>query len=321
MLTKRALTLVFLSLLAAGCGDDVASSPDASARDVPVVVDAGADAGALDAGPSDTGAVDVVDAATQDVATDLGAMDAGTDLGAADAGSTDAVTDAGVDAVADAGRFDIVGTVSGSCGTLAAMLASTAPSLVDDQLVFMSGESYARMNLSPDGQRLFDTANAGGSSAESEVMSFEVLHHCEGARLLRTETEIRYQPPDDSGPNSITDILVEVAGQRVGVSVTRAWRPSPLAFGDTEVRALLVDKLNGVNRSSVRVLPEDRWVKQILHVWVASAEVAASVRRVWNSLDASLRANTIVLVTQTAGGGFIYCNPDPPLGMECPPIM
>lgn len=317
MLTKRALTLVFLSLLAAGCGDDVTASPDASARDVPVVVDAGsADLGAVDAITADSGPLDVIDAATQDVTADRGAVDVGVDAGAMDAG-----TDAGSDAGADAGRFDILGTVSGSCGTLSAMLASSAPSLVDDQLVFMAGEGYARMNLSPDGQRLFDTANAGGSSAESEVMSFELLHHCEGARLLRTETEIRYQPPDDSGPNSITDILVEVAGQRVGVSVTRAWRPSPLAFGDAEVRELLTQKLNGVNRSSARVLPEDRWVKQILHVWVASAEAAASVRRVWTSLDAGLRANTIVLVTQTTGGGFIYCNPDPPLGMECPPIM
>ncbi|MEZ4406426.1 MAG: hypothetical protein R3A52_08125 [Polyangiales bacterium] len=326
MLTKRALTLVFLSLLAAGCGDDVASSPDASARDVPVVVDAGTADLARSTPVRRTAARSTWSTRRPDVAADTG-IDAGTDLGAidaspADTGATDAGTDLGAtDVGVDAGRFDIVGTVGGSCGTLASMLASTAPSLVDDQLVFMTGESYARMNLSPDGQRLFDTANAGGSSAESEVMSFEVLHHCEGARLLRTETEIRYQPPDDSGPNSITDILVEIAGQRVGVSVTRAWRPSPLAFGDTEVRALLVDKLNGVNRSSVRVLPEDRWVKQILHVWVANAEVAASVRRVWMSLDASLRANTIVLVTQTTGGGFLYCNPDPPLGMECPPIM
>ena len=36
---------------------------------------------------------------------------------------------------------------------------------------------------------MFATPNAGGSSLESEVMSFEVLHYCEGATLLKTETD------------------------------------------------------------------------------------------------------------------------------------
>ena len=314
MVKARALSLVLCSLLAVGCGDEAASPVDASPPQDVVVVDVGpSDAGSIDAASMDAGPVD--SGAQDSGPSDLGVTDDGTaDAGAVDAGPTDV-------GPADAGRFDIVGTVGGACGTIASMLSAPTPSLVEGALVFMSGDGYVRGNLSPDGQRVFDTANAGGSSSESEVMSFELLHHCEGARLLRTETEIRYRLPDDSGPNSITDILVEIGGRRVGVSVTRAWRPSPLPFGDAEVRTILVEKLNGVNRSSQRVLPEDRWVKQVLHVWVASAEVAASVRRVWMSLDASLRADTIVLVTQTAGGGFIYCNPDPPLGQECPPIM
>jgi hypothetical protein len=151
-------------------------------------------------------------------------------------------------------------------------------------------------------------------------MSTEVLHHCEGASLLRTETEIRYQPPDDAGANTITDLLVEIAGMRVGVSVTRVYRPAPMTLSDSDVRTIVEGKLVGINRSSMRVLPVDRWVKQILHVFVVNDALADQVERVWRTLPASTRADTIVLVTVTRGGGFIFCNPDPPLGNECPAL-
>ena len=48
----------------------------------------------------------------------------------------------------------------------------------------------------------------------------------------------------------------------------------------------------------------------------ADAETAAEALGL---LDASTRADTIVLVTLVSGGGFIFCDPDP-LGSECPPI-
>jgi hypothetical protein len=137
---------------------------------------------------------------------------------------------------------------------------------------------------------------------------------------VKTETEILYAPPDDSGANSITDILVSIGGKKVGVSVTRAYKPAPLTMTDSEVQALLEKKFEGINRSSVRVLPADKWVKQILHVFVADANAEAAVKRVLPMISATVRADTIVVLTRTSGGGFIYCNPDPALGSECPPI-
>ncbi|HSO31318.1 MAG TPA: hypothetical protein VLT33_02345 [Labilithrix sp.] len=214
---------------------------------------------------------------------------------------------------------DILGTLaSGSCGIVQTELTKATPSLENNLLVFVAGETYDRASLSPGGQTLFDTANAGGSSAESEVLSYEVLRHCEGAKLLKTETQIAYQPPDDSGPNTITDLSVEIAGKKVGVSVTRAYKPATQPLTDVEVKALLVKKLEGINRSSERVLPADKWVKQILHVFSVSKAATDAIGRVWPAIDAAVRADTIVLVTQTTGGGFVYCNPDPPLGSECP---
>jgi len=195
---------------------------------------------------------------------------------------------------------------------------SPSPSLVNDQLVFTAGETYARASLSPGGQTIYDTPNAGGSSVESEVMSFEVLHFCEGASLLKTETQIDYAKVTDGGSASITDILVSIGGVKVGVSVTRAYRPSSQTLTDADVKALLEKKLEGILVSSDRVMPADAWKKQILHVFAANKAAVDAIGRVYPTISSTLRGDTIVLVTQTTGGGFVYCNPDPPLGTECP---
>jgi hypothetical protein len=59
-------------------------------------------------------------------------------------------------------------------------------------------------------------------------------------------------------------------------------------------------------------------VKQILHVFSVNQAATDAIGRTWPTIDTAVRADTIVLVTQTKGGGFVYCNPDPPLGSECP---
>jgi len=207
--------------------------------------------------------------------------------------------------------------VSGACGVVQSELTQTAPSLENNLLVFVAGETYDRASLSPGGQALFDIANAGGSSVESEVMSFEVLHFCEGATLLKSETQISYEPPSDAGANTITDILVEIGGAKVGVSVTRAYHPPGVPYTDADAKNLLEKKLIGVNRSSQRVLPADKWVKQILHVLSVDQANTDAIARVWPTIDPAIRADTIVLVTQTKGGGFVYCHPTPALGSEC----
>lgn len=225
------------------------------------------------------------------------------------------VTDGGTQLL-DGGPYgDILGTLQGSCGEVRSELGSPQPSSKVDTLTFVTGETYDKASLSPGGQRLFDTPNAGGSSGESEVMSFEVLHYCEGATLLKTETEVTYAP----GQGSITDILVEINGKKVGVSVTRAYKPTNQGpQTDAEIKALLEKKLVGINESSARVTAADKWVKQILHVLASTQASVEAIQRVLPTISAATRADTIVLVTRTVGGGFVYCNPDPPLGQECP---
>ncbi len=247
----------------------------------------------------------------------------GLDAQAADARGPDGGADtsgADTSGSGDSGPYgDILGTHSGSCGEVRAELGRAAPSLKIGALAFAPGETYDKSSLSPGGQRIFDTPNAGGSSTESEVMSFEVLRYCEGASLLKTETEVVYGPAPDGGANAITDILVEIDGKAVGVSVTRAYKPvNQGAQTDAEVKTLLERKLQGINASTARVSPGDRWVKQVLHVLAATQASVDAISRVLPTIDAATQADTVVLVTRTTGGGFIYCNPDPPLGQECP---
>ena len=159
-----------------------------------------------------------------------GGDDAADSGAAADAALVDAVGDAQVDvAVVDGSRSQItaiLGTLSATCPALTAELHAATPSLIVDDLDFVSGEQYVRAELSAGGQRIFDTPNAGGSSTESEVMSFEVLHHCDSAVIYKTETEILYAPPDDAGASSITD---KHAAPRVisSTSRRRCSRPKP----------------------------------------------------------------------------------------------
>ena len=284
---------------------------------VAVAVAAGVVACSSDA-TAPNGAVDATEAGAPGTGTGTGtgageeAGSGATDGGAGDGSAKDAAHESG------APNYDILGTLaSGACGVVQSELTQATPSLENNLLVFVAGEAYDRASLSPGGQTLFDIANAGGSSVESEVMSFEVLHFCEGASLLKTETQISYQPPDDSGANTITDILVEIGGAKVGVSVTRAYHPPGVPYTDTDAKNLLEKKLIGVNRSSQRVLPQDKWVKQILHVLSVNQANTDAIARVWPTIDPAIRADTIVLVTQTKGGGFVYCHPTPPLGTEC----
>jgi hypothetical protein len=216
-----------------------------------------------------------------------------------------------IDAPADGGH-DILGTLQGQCPLVTSQLGSGAYSLHENTLAFASGETYSRSALSPGGQRIFDTPNAGGSSIQSEVMSFEILHHCDGATLLKTEKEITY---DGDAGGSISDILVVIDGKKIGVQPTRVYKPG--GMNDTEVKAVIDKKLQGIKESTARVSAADRWVKQILHVFAPDAARVDAVKRVLAATDPQLLGDTVVVLTLTSGGGFLYCDPDPPLGSEC----
>ncbi len=163
---------------------------------------------------------------------------------------------------------------------------------------------YDRSKLSPGGQYMFDQGNLGGSSLESEIMSYEVLYRCELAKLLKTEAEIVYTDP----MGKKTDILVDIDMFRIGVSVTRAYVfPPGTPYTQQMAYDLLLKKLSDIQASSANVTPADAWPKQILHVLAYTSTHADAMESAYATLDPTVRADTILWLTVTEGSDeFIY---------------
>ncbi len=200
------------------------------------------------------------------------------------------------------------GDLSGMCGVLNdPELAGAMPLLFKDSLTFARRyvDPDDRPLLTPGGRTLAETPNAGGSSGLSEVFAFEELARCELAGLLKTETQIVY---DTTG--KITDMLVEIDGKKIGVSVTRAVQfPFGTPYTLDNATTLIKRKLEDIQLSSQNVSAQDRWVKQVLAVLAYDDQHADTVTQAWLGLDASVRADTVVVVTTTHGDDtFIYTN-------------
>jgi hypothetical protein len=251
------------------------------------------------------GGAEVVDAGVAPpdaaVSVDAGPIDAGEPMDAAvsDAGVPDAgVPDAGPRSALDGGH----GRIVGECFRVAPELGRTTPSFLQVRLDFGQDaydEPAERSRLTPGAQTMLATPNAGGSSGLSEAFAFEVLALCEGASLVKTETQIAYVPPTSKK----TDILVRLDGQQVGVSVTRAVSfPPDAGYPLTPQRiAFLESKLDDIIVSSMNVQPPDRWVKQLLVVMAQGDEHAATLRAAWDAIDATSKADTVLYVVVTDG--------------------
>ena len=198
------------------------------------------------------------------------------------------------------------GTITGSCGVIDEELLSPDSSVIVNAIDFGTDpwDNPADLGLlTSGGQEMVADGNAGGSSLESEIFSLEVLTRCEGATLVKTETEVVY---DVSG--SITDILVEIDGMKVGVSVTRAVGfPRDAAYTEATATALLTRKLTDIQESTANVSAGDRWVKQILHVIAYADQHVAAMQAAYAALDPSVKADTILWVTRSDGDDeFLY---------------
>ena len=224
----------------------------------------------------------------------------------------DAAGDAGADGgeMGDAWSAPAVFSTMGSCGVLDTELTDMAPHWVENVATFPEGWTLDRATeLSAGAQQILAEGTAGGSSGYSEAFAFEMLHRCEGAGLVASETMIRYSVPM---PGSITDILVEIDGLKIGVSVSRAVTVTGRCMrGDTyamaEATRVLTQKLNGIRESSMLVAPEDRWVKQILFIYADTAAHAATLRTAWDALDPAIRADSVLYVSVSEEmDGFIY---------------
>jgi hypothetical protein len=198
------------------------------------------------------------------------------------------------------------GAITGMCGVLdEPELTGPAPLWFDGELTF--DERYDdpadRDRLTPGGVEILLDGNAGGSSVYSEVFAFEVLARCELAALIKTETEIVY---DVDGKKA--DLLVDIDGRPVGVSVTRA---VTFPFGDPYTLAaavtLLDRKLDDILLARDAVSDADRWGKSMVVALAFDPQHAAILRDAWDTLDAETRADTLMIAVVTSGDDlFIY---------------
>jgi hypothetical protein len=214
--------------------------------------------------------------------------------------------DAAADATADAPAG--FGTLSGMCGALGQMqLTGPTPELFRDTFTFAREymDPADRGLLTEGGRRLAETPNAGGSSELSEIFAYEELARCEMAALLKTETEIVYDTP-----GKITDLEVEIGTHKIGVSVTRAFAfPLGSPYPLSQAEMLITRKLQDIQLSTMNVSAADRWDKQILAVLAWDDQAADVVAQAWMMADAATKADTIVVVSVTAGEDrFIYTN-------------
>lgn len=162
---------------------------------------------------------------------------------------------------------------------------------------------FSRMSLTGEASRIMSTPNAGGSSVESETLSFEILKKFFNARLIKTEMEVAYWPEG----GSITDFVVCLFDAVIGVSVTRAMKYKGDDFTVEDATALLYKKLKGIAQSSRNTLI--RWDKQILHVWLMNEQAAHSVVTAWDDIEAQYKTNTVLLITLAGNSHEVFCNP------------
>lgn len=143
-------------------------------------------------------------------------------------------------------------------------------------------------------KRILECPNAGGDSAYSEALSYEILYQGFQAELIATETEIMYFGPEAKK----TDYLCKIDDTLVAVSVTRAMKYGDDVYTMDDAVKLLKKKLKAVLKSNLDVIGPHCWKKQILHVWASNAEIAQMYQNAYTEyISDTLKANTLVLIT------------------------
>lgn len=199
---------------------------------------------------------------------------------------------------------DGYGTIAGSCGDIDLEdVTSKAPQLLKSTLDFSKESAFATTELSTEGQAMASKGNLGGSSLNSELTAFELLHRCDQAKLLKTEGEIVYATEGKK-----TDLLVEIDGTKVGVSVVRAMSyPEGAPYPADQALSVLTGKLEDIQKSSANVASEDAWAKQVLAVIAQTPDHAKAIVDAYGKVDAAIKGDTIVLVSVTEGTDqFVY---------------
>jgi len=112
---------------------------------------------------------------------------------------------------------------------------------------FITDEVGIPDDLSSEAIRSLSVSNAGGRSEVSEAYSIDYFTRCFNAKEFVLEKEIEYWID-----YKMLDFICSINGERIGVSVTRAFKSSfpkllgPKIFDDNEAKRLIDKKLSGL---------------------------------------------------------------------------
>jgi len=184
------------------------------------------------------------------------------------------------------------------------ILSQNVPTPLYLRSSFQTRLNPEEVNLSSGARRIMLEENAGGQSELSEGFSFEFLRKLFGAKLVKTEMAIRYW----WNSWKKTDYSVKMSGNVIGVSVTRAMKYKGI-FTRVDAEKLLRKKLFGINESTLGVLEQDEWQRQILHIWATDEYIERILYEVFLRLlftEPDLVRNTLVMVTVTSSWWIFY---------------
>ena len=196
------------------------------------------------------------------------------------------------------------GELSGACDVLDEAVWASSEAMIFRNTIDFGSTSFDESLLSSGAQTILEEGTAGGSSGNSEAISYDVLYRCELADLLLTETVIEYTSQD----TSITDYLSSIDDRNTAVSVTRAFHypPSEPCVVDDMVE-LLEKKLGGALEAEANAHPDNPWDRSILSVMAYNSQCADAVEAAFELVSADVKGDTIIYLTVTEGADeFIY---------------
>lgn len=142
-------------------------------------------------------------------------------------------------------------------------------------------DTYAKAPLGPIARGSLEIPNAGGKSEVSEAHSIHMMCACFGATQVLYENQVSYWAEICFGKGSkMVDYVCTIAGQRVGVSVTRAMAfPTrrPELYTQEQADRLVAKKVHGLIVSREAVTEHHSFTKSILHVWCQTKRIADMV--------------------------------------------
>lgn len=295
--SRRAALVLALFALTASCGDGGGGSGGSTTS----TASTGGSGGAT----TSTGASGGSGGSTTATGATGGSTTGTGGAGGATTGTGGATSSGGATTGTGGAMFDYYGALSGCDAINLAELQSPNPLVVDNLLDFTGEPAFDAMYLTPGGQANYASGNLNASSLKSECIAYDALFRCNGALFLKGEADILY---DIDGKK--TDLLVEIDGVKVGVSVVRAESfPKGSPYPVSQAFTVLDGKLSDILQSTVNVSPQDAWVKQILTVVAQTPEHAAAIVEAYGMVSEVNKGDTIVVITVTEGDDdFIYYN-------------